>query len=259
MICLGFNIPVTDSTQIQFDVKPSYSNVDEGAGYSANEYPVSIYLSLLNRQNEFLTMWLSYNYRGGESYYIKNYVRHVFPYCEKDKWIRNEVYRIRDFFPNARTILEIQVVASGWDYVGWADNIKIFNSKRINKAAHEKAVPVEIPDSDTVSKSRHEKAIAFYKKNLRIALVANNLIQQITKLKKIGNKYFLMDKYDSAMFYYQKAISITKEIDGPERDHHLATPYLQMSKIYTLQNDYGKALSALANVSDIYQKTHDTA
>nr|NQU91836.1 tetratricopeptide repeat protein [Bacteroidota bacterium] len=257
---IDLDIPVTDSTKIQFDVKPSYSSVDNGAGYRNEEYPVSVRLRLINQRNEFMDIWFCYNYRGGESFLYKDNIRLVFPYSDQDKWIRNEVYRIKDFFPDAKAILELKVAGGGWDYEGYADNIKIFNNKEIIDTKFTDEIAWDPFDLDTISKSRHEKAIEGYRENLRLATFGSNTKSQALWLQLIGDGYFQLNNFDSAIVNFKKAILTSNKIgiSHPATNEYQIKSYLKLSKIYALQSEYDSALFALDELSAIYQKTNNT-
>lgn len=258
-IVIELDIPVSDNTRIQFDVKPSYSTVDEGAGWTNREYPVTIILSLVNLKDEFLTIYFCYNYRGGESYYYKDHIRHVFPYCAQDVWIRNEVYRVKDFFPDAKTIVRFQIEGRGWDYESYADNIKIFDSKRIIGAKSSDEPALETIDLDNAGKSRHDKAIENYRKNLRLATFTGDTISQIAWLCYIGEKHFQLLNYDSAMIYLKNAVIACKKNVNPSIYPFQTNSYIKISKIYSIRNEYDSALLMLDTLSGIYQNANDTA
>ena len=254
------NIPVSDSTRIGFDVRPSYSSVDNGSGWRNEEFPISVRLRLLNRQNEYMNIWFCYNYRGGKTYLYKDNIRLVFPDCQKDKWIRNEVFRIRDFFPDAKTIIGISVVGSGWDYESYIDNIRIFDSKKSVSGQKEKQTEEMVFDTDTLARSKDEKAIRGYRENLRLARLGNNFQAQAKWLTYIGETYYRSDRFDSAVVYLRQAVSACgKAKRGTSGRTCLIKPLTHLSKIYFLTGLYDSALNVLTDLSAIYAKKNDTA
>ncbi len=124
-IRLGLNVslPVTKGTSIAFDVNPIFSDVVGGAGFSDGEYPAEVHLSLLDGDGNPLELHFCYNYRGGSSLYEADFVRVAFPYCSQGVWLRDETFRIRDYFRQAVLIERIELGADGWDFEGCIDNI----------------------------------------------------------------------------------------------------------------------------------------
>ncbi len=126
-IMINVNIPVSNSTQIQFDVKPTYSNVAGGAGVQNDEYPAVINLWIVTSTSETVVVRFAYNYRGGASWTGSNYIVKAFPNCQQNVWRRNEQFVLKEHVPNAVKIIKIQAGGQGWNYEGYFDNIKIIN------------------------------------------------------------------------------------------------------------------------------------
>ncbi len=258
---IDLNIPVTDSTKIQFDVKSSYSSVDNGAGWVNEEYPVSLYLMLINQRDEYLEIRFCYNYRGGASYFYKDQIRLAFPSCDQDRWRRNEVYRIKDFFPDAKSIIELKVCGSGWDYEGYADNIKIYNCTENADTKHsDKTAGIPFV-SDTISSSGLKKYIDGYKESLRIARFANDTLTQIRWMFFIGDSYFQLNDYDSATIYLNNTIDAYNQIGmhQTKKPSYIFKSHIILSKIFSLRNEYQHALKILDDLSELYQNLNDTA
>ncbi len=258
-LALDVNIIVTDSTRIRFDVRPSYSSVDNGSGWRNEEFPVSVRLKLVNQRNEFMDIWFCYNHRGGKSYLYKDVIRLVFPNCVRDKWIRNETYRIRDFFPDAWKIIQIRLVASGWDYEGWVDNISIFDSRKSLES--EKSSNTAAPDfsADTANISKYEKTLAGYRKNLRLARLENDTLALAKWLTLIGQTFYDLSDFDSAVDYLDQVVNIFTKYTGEKPRNFLAEPYIRLSKIYSLTNEYDIAVSTLDKLSALYRESNDTS
>ena len=121
------NLPVSATTAIEFDVKPTYSNVVSGCGYSCGEYPINIRLNMNLIDGTEVMLQYSYNYRGGSDKSTTTFIRHGFGSAVQDVWLRNEVFIIQDDFPTATTITQIMIFGSGWSFEGSADNIVIYN------------------------------------------------------------------------------------------------------------------------------------
>ena len=86
----------------------------------------SRFTSILRDQDQNqLELLFCYNYRGGASLYQDYFIRVAFPYCEQNVWLRDETFRIRDYFPQAVLIERIMLAARGWDYEGCVDNVAL--------------------------------------------------------------------------------------------------------------------------------------
>ena len=196
---INLNIPLSDSTKIKFDVRPVYSSVDEGAGWLDVEYPVYIILWLTDINNRFLRLRFGYNYRGGESFYEKDNISIAFPNCGQNAWLRNEVFTLKNYFPDAVSINKLEVGGSGWDYEGYIDNISIFEipPKNDKKAKDIQYQPVE----EYGSFSKNEKAIEMYKKNLKMNGKMGDKEKVDSVLFLLGDFYLKTGIYDSALLY----------------------------------------------------------
>ncbi len=116
---------VDGKSTISFDVNPVYSNVVGGAGNGSGEYPVEIRLFIVDRNLDHVQLLFCYNYRGGASLYQDDYIRVAFPDCERNVWLRDETFRIRDYFPQAVLVERIELAARGWDFEGCVDNVAL--------------------------------------------------------------------------------------------------------------------------------------
>lgn len=257
-IIMDLDIPVNENTKIQFDVRPSYSTVDEGSGYKNEEFPIMIRVRMLNQMDEYLSIWFCYNYRGGKSYFYKDNVKLVFPDCKKDEWIRNEVFRFRNFFPDAKKIIELQVAAAGWDYKGCADNIKIFEEKGSfdQDFAHDLK-----PEAEITGNTKHEKAIEDYRENLRLAIMGNDTKAQVLWLNLIGETYFRQDKLDSAVVYLKRCIVANKffVVNSTINPDQTIKSLKTLSRIYTFKSKYDSTLAVLNELQNFYLKLGDTS
>ncbi|MCK9212400.1 MAG: carboxypeptidase regulatory-like domain-containing protein [Ignavibacteriaceae bacterium] len=126
-IKINVNIPLSDSTKIQFDVKPTFSDVEGGAGVQNDEYPAVINLWLATSNVDTVVVRLAYNYRGGASWTGAKYIVVAFPACQQNVWRRNEQFVIRNYVPNAVKIVKLQAGGQGWNFEGYFDNIRIVN------------------------------------------------------------------------------------------------------------------------------------
>jgi len=235
---IDLDIPVTEDTKIKFDVKPVYSSVDEGAGWLDLEYPVYITLWLTDINNRFRRLRFGYNYRGGESFYEKDNISIAFPKCEQDVWLRNEMFSLKNYFPDAVSVKLLEVGGSGWDYEGYIDNILIFNTAaELIKKDDEPSYEMEKKDYSSLSKQ--EKAIEMYKRNLEINERMGDLEKTHRILYLIGDFYLKSGIYDSALFYLNRAVETGAIID---KSYTKVTPLKGIAEIYLLWNQYDKAL-----------------
>lgn len=118
---------ITDDSAVAFDVNPVFSNIGGGAGWHNGEYPIEVQLQLRDAAGRELRLAFCYNYRGGASAREPDFVRIAFPDCQKNVWLRDETFVIRDYFPQANTVNSITLRASGWDYEGCVDNVRLVN------------------------------------------------------------------------------------------------------------------------------------
>lgn len=119
----SFNLLVTDSTRIYFDINPVFSDVGGGAGWTNEEYPAFVGLRLWNVINDSTDLRFCYNYRGGASHSNGNYIFIVFPNVPQNVWQIYQNFRVRDFVPDAVRCSKIIIGGNGWDYEGLFDNI----------------------------------------------------------------------------------------------------------------------------------------
>ena len=106
---IELSLYVSERTSVSFDVNPVHSNVVGGAGYHDSEYPIEVHLYLLDTSMNPLELLFCYNYRGGASLYEDDYVRVAFPDCEENEWLRQQSFRIREYFPQAAFVERIML------------------------------------------------------------------------------------------------------------------------------------------------------
>ncbi|MCD4788508.1 MAG: tetratricopeptide repeat-containing sensor histidine kinase, partial [Bacteroidales bacterium] len=249
------NIVVSDSTKIQFDIKPSYSNVDEGAGYFDWEFPMQVSMSLRNAHNEWMNLIFGYNYRGGNSRFKKNIISIAFSDCQQDVWLRNETFTIRDYFPDAMFIQSITVGGNGWDYEGYIDNIVIFDC--FADTLLNKTETIEKYDKTTEkynALSKDKKAIFLYNENLKIARKNNDHSNICNHLYTLGDLYYESGIYDTALIYFQQSYEKGKEINSKR----IITKSLNsITEIYFRWNQFDKALEYQNFLLDYYKEQND--
>lgn len=249
------NIVVSDSTKIQFDVKPSYSNVDEGAGYFDWEFPMQVSMTLSNAHNERMNLTFGYNYRGGNSRFKEDIISIAFSDCQQDVWLRKETFTIRDYFPDATSIQGITIGGNGWDYEGYLDNIVIFDcfaDTLLNKTGTINEYDKTTAKYNALSKD--EKAIYLYIENLKTAKKKNDSINICSHLYTLGDLYFESGIYDTALIYFQQSYIKAKEINVKR----IITKSLNnLTEIYFRWNQFDKALEYQNNLLDFYIEQKD--
>lgn len=118
------SIPVDDSTEIMFDIQAAYSNVRGGSGDNNTEFPANISLTLATDDGE-KTLRFAYNYRGGSDKEFEDGYQVGIGDAPEGEWLREEKYRITDYFPTASEVTNIDIFSKGWDYTGYVDNLVI--------------------------------------------------------------------------------------------------------------------------------------
>ncbi|MBN1340189.1 MAG: tetratricopeptide repeat protein [Bacteroidales bacterium] len=253
------NIPVSDSTKIRFDVKPSYSTVDEGAGWFDVEYPAYIIIWLTDQDNRLMRLMFGYNYRGGESFYEKDNISLAFPSCRQDEWIRSEVFVLRKYYPAAKLIKRIKVGSSGWDYSGYFDNIMIFNDSPDRFSGSVINTDYRVPAIESGgtgygSVNKQDKAIGKFKADLEMNKRLGNMMTVNKFCYLVGNSYLNAGNYDSAMVYLQQSLELSKML--PDYDAVIIT-MRRMAEVYLIWNEYGKALDMYNELLARYEERED--
>jgi len=121
------NIDLVDSTTIYFDAKIINRDVGDGCGWTCEEYPVNVKLTLLDSDNNELVIKYSLNY--GNAIEDKNDInfKQKAISIPQNQWVRNITYKVKDYWSNAVKIKSIDVYGSGWSYESQVDNIIIKN------------------------------------------------------------------------------------------------------------------------------------
>ncbi len=113
---------VTDDTAVEFDANPVYAEI---CGWGGAEHPVEVRLHLLDSSGTNLDLLFCYNHVCGWDLYEPDYIRIVFPDCEQNVWLRGERFVVRDYFPQATTLVRIELAGRGWDFEGYVDNVRL--------------------------------------------------------------------------------------------------------------------------------------
>ena len=120
------DIPVDQDTEILFDVKAVYNTLPLSYYETGDNqaYPIKVRLSLETLDGPcFLSF--AYNYNGGSDASGGNLYRVGVGDAPQGVWMRDEAYRICDYFPLATSISQIRIVGKGWDFESQIDNVSI--------------------------------------------------------------------------------------------------------------------------------------
>ncbi len=82
-------------------------------------------------------------------------------------------------------------------------------------------------------------AIDYYKKSLNIYFEIEDLYGASLTLFNIGDTYMFAEQYDSALFYFNKNLSIAKEINSKEEIYYA---YFGLTNLHTRKRNFEKAL-----------------
>ena len=125
-IDMNVDIPVTLDTSVQFDVLANSRSVGAGCGWTCGEYPANVRIYVEDAAGNEHIVQYSYNY--GSAIQDRNdSVMTRFSYSiPQGTWSRNLKYNIKEAWPQAAKITRVYLFASGWDFDGAVDNIKIY-------------------------------------------------------------------------------------------------------------------------------------
>ena len=123
----SLKLPINNSTMVIFDVKASFSDVRNGSGDKNREFPISVSIIVRLEDGSDAEIRYAYNYRGGSNKKEEKLVQIAKGDVEQDAWLRAESFNVRSHFPTAQEITKIKIFGNGWNYEGWADNIKIIS------------------------------------------------------------------------------------------------------------------------------------
>ncbi|MEW6556853.1 MAG: hypothetical protein AB1349_05795 [Elusimicrobiota bacterium] len=163
---INVDIPVTNRTKVQFDVKAVYSNVAGGAGYTFGEYPANVCVVLNVGKSTPKYLNFAYNYRGGRS--DSKEIR-IFQNVPQNVWQLNESFRIREYVPDAQKIIQIAIFGSGWDYESYFDNL--FITDEIRPVTTEQPVVKESKDKKDTIATTYDKSQKAVWTPLQISLI----------------------------------------------------------------------------------------
>lgn len=119
------DIPVTDSTTVEFDAIASSRTVGDGCGWNCGEFPANVELLLEDATGGEYRLRYAVNYGDAvEDRYSADF-KQIATSIPQGVWNRGLLFRIRDSWPNVTRITAVRLYGSGWDFDGGIDNITI--------------------------------------------------------------------------------------------------------------------------------------
>ena len=122
--------PITDTMEISFDAKPVFRDITGGSGASGYNHPacIDIVTEDKNRAEIYIRLAVNYSARISEETGQRYGFRQAGKLADEGEWIRNLRYRLREVAPEAVRITHILIKGCGWDFDGYVDNLRIFDS-----------------------------------------------------------------------------------------------------------------------------------
>jgi len=130
------DIDLSGDMMISFDAKAISRSVGDGCGWTCQEYPINVQLTLENSNGNTYVVKYSANYGGKEKNIIKTnissktYGTYDFKQITKDipqnKWTHLS-FDIKKAFSDAVKIKSIYIYGNGWNFESGIDNLKIYN------------------------------------------------------------------------------------------------------------------------------------
>ncbi len=122
-LALPVKIPVTRTTQIQFDVMVDADSGRAGCGLNCTSWPAMVRVRVRNSDLTESEAWYAFSDRGGQGRTLGNVVIVGKPDAPAGTWLREQRFTIRDALPRADTILQISLGGIGPDFAARYDNI----------------------------------------------------------------------------------------------------------------------------------------
>lgn len=124
-ITINTNIPVDESTHVEFDAKVVSRDVSSGCGGNCKEYPANLQLTVEDSSGNQKTLRYAINYDDAvQDISEADYKQFAFN-APQNQWVRNISGRVHDAWPEAVNITTIMAYGNGWDFEGLIDNVKV--------------------------------------------------------------------------------------------------------------------------------------
>ncbi|AQT70044.1 Serine/threonine-protein kinase PrkC [Anaerohalosphaera lusitana] len=119
------SIPVNSGTYVAFDANAVYRSVGAGCGWNCGEFPVIVQLTAQDSDGNEMILKYALNYGGAiqdktESTFIQRCLD-----VPQGEWVQGIAFNIQETWPEAASIISIQLRGAGWDFEGYIDNFQI--------------------------------------------------------------------------------------------------------------------------------------
>ncbi len=121
-LSLPVRIPVTRSTQVQFDVQVLADSARAGCGLNCASWPAIVRLRVKNSDLTESEIWYAFSDQGGASRTLGSVIIVARGDVPTGQWLREQRFTIRDAAPRADTILQVSVGGIGGDFAARFDN-----------------------------------------------------------------------------------------------------------------------------------------
>jgi alpha-tubulin suppressor-like RCC1 family protein len=122
-LALPIHIPVTRTTQIQFDVEVVADSLRSGCGVNCGAWPAMVRVRVRNSDLSESEVWYAFSDKGGQGRTLGNVVIVGKNDAPAGTWLREQKFTIRDALPRADTILQVSLGGIGGDFEAHYDNI----------------------------------------------------------------------------------------------------------------------------------------
>ena len=124
-LTLPVRIPVTITTQVQFDVMVGPDSARRGCGLNCASWPAVVRLRVRNTDLSESEVWYAYGPAGGASRTLGSVVIVAKGDAPAGEWLRGQTFTVRDALPRADTILQVSIGGIGSDFSGRFDNLLV--------------------------------------------------------------------------------------------------------------------------------------
>jgi len=120
-LTIPVHIPVTRTTQVQFDVMVRQGGAP--CGLNCANYPAVVRLRVKNSDLTESEVWYAFGDRGGQSHSFGGVVIVVRGDVTAGSWLRAQRFTVRDALPRADTILQVSLGGIGAEFGARFDNL----------------------------------------------------------------------------------------------------------------------------------------
>ncbi len=127
-ITLEADLPVTDATEVVFDGKVVFRDIPGGSGLSGRNHPVSVQVIVDDVEGKEVIVRYGLNYGNAVRRVDTTAYKQAGLAVLQNEWTRNVRFRIRALCPKAVRVTNLGILAYGWDYEGYVDNLRIIDT-----------------------------------------------------------------------------------------------------------------------------------